>query len=280
MQTGGSREGRPSGKSVHPGGKPVETVPATLSEHMHSRASALIEREFAALLRAMRYIAFKLGGGAIQYGSAPSFLEAHARIPGLPPVLLSFSIDTSRLMQALRTPDDIGSVIRIHKDLDRELRRIVHLMVPKSGRAKLRSMTDRIVCLRAAGLPETRLAAARTINAVRNALAHGEKECLDEADVEALLRALQVVLGDDYSQGTVHDLTTDPYGEWDYRTMNWKGKFCMLGCTAVALVASIENEFQKHTFRPRLPKILRFSQIQEATKEHTFLMFLNNSKDD
>jgi hypothetical protein len=105
-------------------------------------------------------------------------------------------------------------------------------------------MSGRIACLKTAGLSQTRLAAAQTINAIRNARAHGDKECIDKADVDSLLKALRLVLGEDYAQGPVHDLTTDPYGEWDYRTMDWKGRFCMLGVTAVALVASIENEFE------------------------------------
>jgi hypothetical protein len=224
----------------------------------------------------MRYISFPLGGGPIKHGNAPSFLEAAVRIRGLPPVVLSLSIDTSRLMKALQTTDDIGAVVRVHKDLDRELRRIVRLMVPKPGRRQLDTMSARIACLKAAGLPQTRLAAAQAINAVRNALAHGDKECVDEADVDSLLKALRLVLGEDYEQGPVHDLTTDPYGEWNYQTMDWKGRFCMLGATAVALVGSIENEFEKHSFRPRFPKLLSFSQFEQATKEHTLLMFLSN----
>jgi hypothetical protein len=150
----------------------------------------------------------------------------------------------------------------------------VTVMVPKSNRRKLRSMSQRIECLRAAGLPEKRLLASETINVTRNALAHGEKESFDEADVDRLLKAIRLVLGEDYIQGALHDLTTDPYGEWDYGNMDHKGRFCMLGFIAVALVASIEHEFEKYSFRPKFPKLVRVSQIQEATKENTLLVFL------
>lgn len=228
----------------------------------------------------MRYIAFRPGGGPVEHGSAPSFLEAAVRIEGLPPVLLGLSIDISRLMKALATTDDIGAAIRVHKDLDRELRRIVRLMVSKPNRRQLRSVSELIECLRAAGLPQTRLAAAQAINTIRNALAHGDKECLDEADVDRLQAALRQVLGEDYTQAPIHDLTTDPYGVWDYSTMDWKGRFCMLGVTAVALVASIQNEFEKYSFRPRFPKFLPVSKIQQATKEHTLLLFLGRGKAD
>jgi hypothetical protein len=209
----------------------------------------------------------------MKQGNARSFLEA-ASILGMPPVLLGLNVDTSRMMKALDTPDDIGAIIRLHKDLDRALKHIVRVMVAKSGRPKLRSMSQRIECLRAAGLSEKRLAASQTINLVRNALAHGNKECFNEADVDGLLKAIRLVLGEDYTQTALHDLTTDPTREWDFRTVDYKGQFCLLGFIAVALVASIEHEFEKHSFRPKIPKLLRYSQIQKATKEHTLLMFL------
>jgi len=128
----------------------------------------------------MRYISFKPGCGPIKHGSAPSFLEAAARIDGMPPVLLGLSIDASRLMQALKTPDDIGAVIRVHKDLDRELRRIVRVMVPKSGWAKLRSMTERIACLKAAGLRDAQLGSHQVRRRVtlRNCAAPRWDRCL------------------------------------------------------------------------------------------------------
>jgi hypothetical protein len=184
----------------------------------------------------------------------PSFLEAIRNIPGFPPVLLSVSIDTSRMMKALQTPDDIGTIIRLHKDLDRELERIVRAMVPRPRRLKLRSMSRRIEGLKVAGLSEKRLAAAETINLVRNAFAHGEKECFDQADVDQLLKAIQHVLGEDYTQTALHDLTTDPHGKWDYGKMGCKGQFCLLAVMAIGLIASIEHEYEKHSFKPRFPK--------------------------
>jgi hypothetical protein len=206
---------------------------------------------------------------------ASSFLEA-ASIPGMPPVILGLKVDASRMIRALQTPDAIGAIIRIHKDLDRELKRIVRIMVPDSSRMKLHTMSQRIECLKAAGLPEKRLAAPRTINLVRNAFAHGEKETFDRADVDELLKAIRLVLGDDYSETALHDLTTDPYGQWDYQNMDHKGQFCLHAFIAVGLVASVKIEFEKHSFRPKFPKLLRLDQIQEATKQHTFLLFLKN----
>jgi hypothetical protein len=202
-----------------------------------------------------------------------SFLGA-ASTAKIPPVVLGLNVDTSRMMKALKTPDDIGAIIRLHKDLDRELKHIVSVMVPKSSRPKLRSMSQRIECLKAAGLSENRLAASQTINLIRNALTHGNKECLDDSDVDRLQKAIGLVLGEDYTQTSLHDLTTDPHGDWDYRNVDYKGQFCLLGFIAVALVASIEHEFEKHSFSPKFPKVLRFSQIQEATKEHTLVVFL------
>lgn len=208
--------------------------------------------------------------------SAPrSFLEA-ASIVGMQPVLLGLNIDASRMMKALQTPDDIGAIIRVHKDLHRELKRIASVMVPKSRRRNARSVSELIECLKAAGMSESRLVASRRINLIRNAFVHSNKECFDETDVNGLLKAIRLVLGEDFTPSTVHDLTTDPCGEWNYPNMDHKGQFCQLGLTAVALVASIENEFEKHSLRPKFPRLLRFGQIQEATKEHTLLVFLQH----
>ena len=204
-----------------------------------------------------------------------SFLDA-ASIPGMPPLVLGLKVDASRMVRALQTPDAIGAIIRIHKDLDRELKRVVRVMVPDYSRLKLRTMNQRIECLKAAGLPEKRLAAPRTINLVRNAFAHGEKETFDQADVDELLRAIRLVLGDDYTETAFHDLTTDPYGQWDYQNMDYKGRFCLLAFVAVGLVASVKIEYEKCSFRPKFPKLLRLDQMQEATKQHTFLLFLKN----
>jgi hypothetical protein len=212
----------------------------------------------------------------MKQGNARSFLEATRRIVGMPPVMLGLNVDTSRMMKAIETPDDIGAIIRLHKDLHRELKRIATVMVLKSSRRKLRSVSELIECLNVAGISEKRLAAPQWINLVRNTFAHGDKECFNEADVDGLLKAIRLVLGEDFTPTSLHDLTTDPYGEWNYPNMNYKGQFCQLALTAVALVASIEHEFEKHSFRPKLPKLLRFDQIQEATKQHTLLMFLQN----
>jgi hypothetical protein len=211
----------------------------------------------------------------MKVSNARSFLEA-ASAAGMPPILLGLNIDTSRMMKALKTSDDIGAIVRLHSDLDRVLKHIVRVMAPWCGRPKLQYMNQRIEHLKGAGLSEKRLAASRTINAVRNEFVHGNKECFGEADVDRLRKAIRLVLGADYTQTLLHDLTTDPYGEWDIRSLGRKGQFCLLGFMAAALVASVEHEFEKGSFRPRLPRLLRFSQIQETTKRHTLLVFLQN----
>jgi len=207
--------------------------------------------------------------------NAHSFLEA-ASNAGQPPVLVGLNIDTSRLKKALKTPDDVGAIMRIHQNLDRELRRIVKVMVPKASQGKLRTTNQWIECLGTAGLSEQRIAASRTINHVRNEFAHGDKERFVGADVNRLLAAIRLVLGENYEPTALHDLTTDPYGQWDYQNMDCKGQFCILGYTAVALIASVEYEFEKHSFKPKLPRLIRFDQIQTATKPHNLLVFLNH----
>ena len=215
--------------------------------------------------------------GPMKQGNTSSFLEAHSSIAGMPPLVLGLNIDTSRLMKAFETPDDVGAIIRIHKDLDRELKRIASVMVLKSDRRNVHSVSQRIECLKVAGLSEKRLAASKEINLVRNAFAHGDKESFDEQDIDRLLQAIRLVLSPDFTPGAFHDLTTDPYGGWDYSSLDCKGRFCQLCFTALALVASIENEFEKHSFKPKFPRLLvGIKQMQKATKGHTLLVFLYN----
>jgi hypothetical protein len=195
----------------------------------------------------------------------------------MPTLVLGLKIDTSRMMKALGTSDDVGAIIRIHKDLDRELKRIANVMVPKCDRRNVHSVSQRIERLKAAGLSENRLAASKQINFVRNAFAHGDKESFDERDVDGLLRAVRLVLSPDFTPDAFHDLTTEPYGEWNYSSLDCKGRFCQLCFTALALVASIENEFEKYSFKPKLPRLLvGIKQIQKATKDQTLLVFLNH----
>ena len=75
----------------------------------------------------------------MKQGSRRSFLEA-VSIVGMPPVLLGLDVDASRIFEAIQTPDDIGAIIRLHKDLHRELKHIARVMVPKISRRNLHSV--------------------------------------------------------------------------------------------------------------------------------------------
>src|SRR5437764_13440517 len=42
---------------------------------------------------------------------------------------------------------------------------------------------------------------------------------------------------------------------------------------AVALIASIKLDFERHSFKPKFTKLLRFNRMQHAPKEHTLRVF-------
>jgi hypothetical protein len=164
-------------------------------------------------------------------------------------VKFNFAVDSSRMIRALETPDDMGAVIRIHFEMDRALEHVVNATVPDASHLRHQYMESRIRFLLALGLPELRLTPAKIINEIRNKFAHREKETVTASDVTKLSDAVTTLIGKEIpSHFAIKDMRAGSFREWRYGEMTRKEQFCLLGYIALAGIATIENDFGKICF--------------------------------
>lgn len=164
----------------------------------------------------------------------------------------SFNVDSSRMMRAIETPDDIGAVIRIHFEIDRALTHVVERSVPDASELRLQYPDQRIRLLLALGVPAVRLEPVRIVNKVRNSFAHkeGKERILDE-DVSELEAATCRLLGKKKIPSHFALVKKSDGSEkvWVHSEMSGKEKFCLSGFFALTGVATIENDFGTAGFK-------------------------------
>jgi hypothetical protein len=171
--------------------------------------------------------------------------------PGLSKTtVLKIDFDTPKLLLAMRTPDHIGAIVRIHTELDEVLKHIAKAMAPPPI-PPLQYASERIKYLVSMGLPEIRIAPASIINTVRNNFAHNNKQAFEAKDVSKLQRAIADLYdGREIGPGFefVHR-KKDSDHTLRYDDMDDKEKFCFLGFAAIAGVAAIEVDFAPGSFK-------------------------------
>lgn len=162
----------------------------------------------------------------------------------------NFAVDTTRMIRAIDTPDDIGAVVRLHFEIDRALEHVVNVMVPAAQHLQHRFMEQRIRFLQALGMPNVRIQPARVINTIRNNFAHREKEALSPQDVTTLEGPVSELLGRNIPThfALQHKKKDGSRRDWVYETMSPKEQFCMLGFFTLSGIATIENDFRKLAF--------------------------------
>ncbi|MCP9630443.1 hypothetical protein NML43_25405 [Rhodopseudomonas palustris] len=166
--------------------------------------------------------------------------------------VLDFPIDVDRLTRAMDTSDDIGSVLRIHLELERALTHVVAAILPLPEKAKLNYPSQKINFLLAAGIPEFRLKPAAIINSIRNGMAHREsKDVIEENDLPSLFQAINVVIANRLTEE--FELVRHRNGAQTskkYKDMSPREKFCFLGSMAIAVTASLSNELKSASAKP------------------------------
>ncbi len=164
--------------------------------------------------------------------------------------VLKFDFDTAKLLLAMRTPDPIGAIVRIHTELDEALKHIVKVMVPPPI-PPLQYASERIEYLVSVGLPRLRVAPASIINTVRNNFAHSNKQVFKAKDVSKLQCAVtKLYNGREVGSGFEFvRREKDADHTLRYDDMDDKEKFCFLGFAAIAAVAAIEVDFAPGSFK-------------------------------
>jgi hypothetical protein len=160
-------------------------------------------------------------------------------------ILLDFNIDVERLARAMDTPDDVGSVLRIHLELERALDHVIGRILPNAEKAGW-CPSQKMKFLLALGIPDFRMKPAQIINRIRNGVAHKERqESLKEEEVSELLRALNTVVGNRITEEFA--LVRNRYGSTTsklYRDMSVRERFCFLGFIAIGTIASMTSELK------------------------------------
>jgi hypothetical protein len=161
-------------------------------------------------------------------------------------ITLDFDIDIDRLVRAMDTPDDVGTVLRVHLELERALDHVIGKVLPKAEKAGWRYPSQKMNFLLAMGIPDFRMKPAQIINSIRNGVAHKEQqERLDEAEVADLFRAVNAVVGNRITED--FEFVRNRSGRVtskSYREMSVREKFCLLGFVAISTIASLTSELQ------------------------------------
>jgi hypothetical protein len=161
-------------------------------------------------------------------------------------IVLDFDIDIDRLGRAMDTPDDVGTVLRVHLEVERALDHVIGKVLPKPEKAGWRYPSQKINFLLAMGIPDFRMKPARIINNIRNGIVHKERrEILQEHEVSSLFRAVNVVVADRVTED--FEFVRDQSGSTSsklYRDMSVREKFCFLGFLAISTIASLNIELQ------------------------------------
>ncbi len=167
-------------------------------------------------------------------------------------IVFDFNIDVARLIRAMDTPDDVGSVLRVHLELERALDHVIGKILLKPEKAGWRYPSQKINFLLALGIPDFRMRPAQIINNIRNGMVHKERrESLNEDEVSDLFRALNVVIGNRLTENFefVRNKAGSAISKL-YREMSTREKFCFLGFLAIGTIASFTAEFAKVAAEP------------------------------
>jgi hypothetical protein len=161
-------------------------------------------------------------------------------------ITFDFNIDIDRLVRAMDTPDDVGSVLRVHLELERALDHVIGKVLPKAEKAGWRYPSQKMNFLLAMGIPDFRMRPAQIINSIRNGIAHKERqESLNEGEVSDLFRAVNAVVGNRITEDFefVHNQSGRITSKL-YREMSVREKFCLLGFLAIGTIASLTSELK------------------------------------
>ncbi|MBZ9760983.1 hypothetical protein LB553_08845 [Mesorhizobium sp. CA8] len=110
--------------------------------------------------------------------------------------------ETSRLVAALRSEDDIGAVIRCHFEVERAAEHALEVIT--QGRfkvARANYLSEKLNLLEILGAPQAFLGAARLMNKHRNGLAHRGVDQItaeQEAEYSAAVRRVFPQYGEDF----------------------------------------------------------------------------------
>lgn len=119
-------------------------------------------------------------------------------------VTITFEPTTERLIAALLSEDDVGSIIRTHTEIERAVDSVLVELTgnrysPKGNHFKY--LSEKVTLLGILGVPEDFLAPLKLINRHRNEFTHHGQDAFSEKEVLELARAVRKVtpkLDDDF----------------------------------------------------------------------------------
>jgi hypothetical protein len=158
-------------------------------------------------------------------------------------IVFDFEIDTARLLRAFESADDVGAIIRTHYELDRALSHVLAKFYANPKKLSANRVGPKIERLEALGFGGSRIEALRTIDDIRNAVAHRDQEEVRVQDVAALRTKI-----DELSSGRFSDEWRFSYRAQSntlatkYSDMTLRQQFCLLAFLAIAAVVALPHE--------------------------------------
>lgn len=154
-------------------------------------------------------------------------------------ITFDFDPDVARIKRAYDTQDDIGSIIRVHYEIERCLSHIMPRIFRNPKKLGASRVGPKLERLEAVGYTGPVIELAKAIDDIRNGVAHRDREELAEADIERLDAIFtQLPSKCPLAKYKIHLWGNDV----SYADMLLRQKFCVYGGTAVMGLASLPHE--------------------------------------
>ncbi|MBZ9798800.1 hypothetical protein [Mesorhizobium sp. ES1-4] len=153
---------------------------------------------------------------------------------------MSFEIDMKRLISALLTEDDIGTMLRCHYEAERAARHALRLIddsLPLARRGMQKYLSQMLNRLEMLGVPPHFLAPLRTLNSHRNSFGHRGQELITDKQASDLMNTVRRITPGfgEHWRLTVHGKRAfdKTYGE-----ATTKERYVMSACTGVTFIGA------------------------------------------
>src|SRR5689334_17352746 len=101
-------------------------------------------------------------------------------------ITFDFDADVARIKRAYETQDDIGSIIRVHYEIERCLSHIMPKIFRNPKKLGANRVGPKLERLEAVGFTGPAIELAKAIDDIRNGVAHRDREELSEIDIRRL----------------------------------------------------------------------------------------------
>lgn len=157
-------------------------------------------------------------------------------------ITFSFDVDHKRLMRAVISEDEIGTLMRCHLEAERCARHVLSkLSGGRYNKKNYRFMGSVIEGLNLLGVHENFIVPLKLINDHRNSMSHDRKEDITEKDVTDLKSAVKRLYPKFEESYEVHLEKADKSGFniIEYKSSSNQKKYAILSIIIIGLLASL-----------------------------------------